>query len=164
MTRCGCTATIKVLERAARPSGCCEPGTATRQSLVPGFFIFLGLPVKVKVDDSESKHLRWVSILWLNQPRLTIWAGWVEERNPTYGDWTSTQPAFHVNSPSLRKKLFSVDRSVFLILSVYSSSKETLSAITTSWLMSWGTPLTSSAIPTSISNRPILSNSVSPLV
>ena len=32
---------IKSLERAARPSGCSEPGTLTRQSLVPGFFIRL---------------------------------------------------------------------------------------------------------------------------
>ena len=40
LTRCGCIGIIKILERAARPSGCSEPGTPTRQSLVPGFYFF----------------------------------------------------------------------------------------------------------------------------
>ncbi len=38
LTRYGHAGIIKKLERAARPSGCSEPGTLTRQSLVPGFF------------------------------------------------------------------------------------------------------------------------------
>jgi len=43
LTHCECFGIFIALERAARPSGCFEPGTATRQSLVPGFFYsFIG--------------------------------------------------------------------------------------------------------------------------
>jgi hypothetical protein len=40
LTHCGCIGIVILLERAARPSGCSEPGTLTRQSLVPGFLTF----------------------------------------------------------------------------------------------------------------------------
>jgi len=36
LTHCERIGIINILERAARPSGCSEPGTLTRQSLVPG--------------------------------------------------------------------------------------------------------------------------------
>jgi len=43
LTRCECIDIFKILERAARPSGCSKPGTPTGQSLVPGFFyLFIG--------------------------------------------------------------------------------------------------------------------------
>ena len=39
LTHQALTRILMALERAARPSGCSRPGTPTRQSLVPGFFI-----------------------------------------------------------------------------------------------------------------------------